>query len=76
MSDVRDANPGDVFVDSIGRLYRVVKFTCHEPTVHMEAIEKLSTDGNEFLSDRLHGGVSGLMWDGFKRIYPTKEETK
>jgi hypothetical protein len=61
---VRDAKPGDIYVDSDGRLYRVTGIF-QTPTVEMTQIEG---------EKRLFGGVGGLMWQGFKRIYRGDEE--
>jgi hypothetical protein len=63
---VHGAQPRDVFVDRQGKLWRVVGVWT-EPTVIMEEIE-------EQHGTRLHGGVSGMMWDGFKRIWRKEDE--
>lgn len=61
---VHDAQPGDVYVDDAGKLWRVVG-VCGEPTVIVEEVEtKAPGDGT-----RRSGGVSGFMWHGFKRIH-------
>lgn len=61
---VHDAEPGDVYVDKEGKLWRVMG-TCHEPTVQVAEIERTVPERPV----TLRGGISGLMWDGFKRIY-------
>lgn len=66
MSDVAEAQPGDVFVDEAGRIWKVMS-KCDEPSVYMECLEKAASEREGESSMR--GGVSGRMWDGFKRIY-------
>lgn len=61
---VHDAEPGDVYVDAAGKLWRVVSI-CGEPTVTVQEVETL-TPTNEV---RKSGGVSGYMWHGFRRIH-------
>lgn len=61
---VHEAEPGDVYVDAHGKLWRVMG-TCKEPTVTVVEIEPYDTRK----PIRKNGGVSGLMWNGFKRIY-------
>lgn len=61
---VQDAEPGDVYVDAKGTLWRVIG-SCHEPTVIVQSIE------NDSIAEakRMSGGVSGVMWQGFTRIW-------
>lgn len=61
---VHDAKPGDVYVDGAGKLWRVFA-TCGEPTVHVQEVETVTPDSPV----RKSGGVSGFMWQGFKRIH-------
>jgi len=61
---VHDAQPNDVYVDDSGKLWRVVG-VCGEPTVIVQEVEP---DAPESPVKR-SGGVSGLMWNGFKRIH-------
>ena len=61
---VHDAEPNDVYVDEDGKLWRVLG-TCGEPTVIVQEVEPLAPDSPVKLS----GGVSGLMWRGWKRIH-------
>jgi len=75
-----DAKPGDIYVDAQGKLWRVTG-TWREPTVEVEEIEphavletKPACDGEQapmpsFVRRTMSGGVSGLMWDNFKRIH-------
>ncbi len=81
---VHDSNPGDIYADKDGRLWRVISY-CAEPTVYMEAVEPdPPMDPNyaqqlqqiqsqprtiELYRQKQRGGVNGLMWEGFKRIY-------
>lgn len=62
---VHDAQPGDVYADANGKLWRVFA-VIGEPSVEMEEIEK----SGEY-PDRVtrSGGVSGYMWNGYKRIF-------
>lgn len=76
---VHDAKPGDVYADRYNKLWRV-KYTCPEPTVSMEEIEP-SRGGGLISSVMGHqppetktGGVSGLMWEGFRRILTGAED--
>lgn len=69
---VHDASPQDIYIDAAGKLWRVVSI-CHEPTVTVEEIEK-TTDNPYANRVRKSGGVSGLMWDGFKRIYKWEQK--
>lgn len=69
MSDIHNSKPGDVFVDPEGKLWRVIG-TCNEPTVHMREIEPRSITNPQ----DIRGGIGGLMWVGFKKIYEAKHE--
>jgi hypothetical protein len=70
MMSVHDARPGDVYVDSNGKLWRVV-WVCDQPTLSMKAIEPESCAS---VSERkAEGAITGLMWNGFKRIYRKAE---
>jgi len=69
---VHDAELGDLYTDESGKLWRVVGL-CREPTVHVQEVESLTPDSPVKQS----GGVSGLMWQGFKRIHrPEKQKPK
>jgi len=61
---VHDAELGDVYVDDAGKLWRVVGI-CGEPTVIAQEVETLTPESPVKKS----GGVSGFMWNGFKRIH-------
>jgi hypothetical protein len=61
---VHDAAPGDIYVDEHGKLWRVVGIV-GEPSVIVDEIETRSPDSPV----QRTGGVSGLMWNGFKRIH-------
>ncbi len=83
---VHDAEPGDVYVDGLGKLWRCVMI-CTEPTVTMEEVEGHTVapfdpamvgiaaqqyhppGAPPIIRDRRSGGVGGLMWDGWKRIW-------
>lgn len=72
-----DLEPGDVFQDERGNLY-VVRAWCAQPTVSMELIfngpscEVPSVNERVDAKATLHGGVSGLMWDGFTKVASTR----
>jgi hypothetical protein len=61
---VHDAQPNDLYVDAGGKLWRVVG-VCSEPTVIVQEVEATTPESPVKQS----GGVSGLMWSGFKRIH-------
>lgn len=84
---IADAETGDIYVDKLGKLWRVVG-VCREPTVTVEEVEgHLPTSPNlmqgaaaqafiatapaapQIIRARQSGGIGGLMWDGFKRIW-------
>lgn len=79
MSEMYKAEPGDVYVDANGTLWRVTSI-CREPTVNVESVEPegYTVDDQsgewEFVRTKKGGGVTGLMWDGFKRIYEASTE--
>lgn len=67
---VHDARPGDVYVDADGKLWRVVS-VCDQPSVTVEEIER---DPERpplpaGMKIRRSGGVSGLMWQNYERIW-------
>lgn len=61
---VHDAEPQDVYADKNGKLWRVYYY-CSQPTVGVIEIEP--AEGCE--PARMSGGISGLMWNGFTRIF-------
>lgn len=63
---IRDAQPGDVYADHDGKLWRVVG-TCHEPTVIVREVERPACATGPF--EQRSGGVSGAMWNDWKRIF-------
>lgn len=86
---VHDAEPGDIYTDASGKLWRIVAI-CHQPTVDAEEVEGTLFDpnapqvpaaaagvvGTQFgfvratiNKRRLSGGTSGLMWNGWQRIW-------
>lgn len=86
---IHDARPGDIYADAEGKLWRVIT-TCREPTVTVEEVEPsghtsylaqqapqavyISQPG-EFIRQRKEGGVTGLMWAGFVRIWRKPSDT-
>ena len=82
---VHDAEPGDIYVDDQGKLWRCY-MTCHEPTISFEEVEGYVPNplanqgaaqaiayapplGPQIIRSRKTGGVSGVMWNGWKRIW-------
>lgn len=59
-NEIRDATTGDIYVDQSGKLWRVVG-RYDEPVVCVKAIEGDQTE--------TQGGISGCMWEGWKRIH-------
>lgn len=75
MNDVHKAKPNDVFVDVDGKLWRVISI-CGEPTVSMreiECTEQIRAGKTFYPPVEKRGGISGQMWEGFKRIYEQPE---
>jgi hypothetical protein len=67
---VHEAEPGDVYVDENGKLWRVIG-VCGEPTVIVREIEP---DAPESPPVTRSGGVSGYMWHGWKRVHRQPEK--
>lgn len=67
MSQVHDAEPNDIYIDEKGNVWRVTA-VCNEPTVQMSLLEHENPYANKKIQT-INGGVNGMMWDGFKRIY-------
>lgn len=61
---IHDAEPTDVYIDPQGKLWRVVGVV-GEPSVIVQEVET----GTPESPVRQSGGVSGLMWCGWKRIH-------
>ena len=59
-------HPGEIYEDDKGNRWLVVSM-CHEPTVTMQMIEPHWQD-NQPAPIRQGGGVSGLMWNGFRKV--------
>jgi hypothetical protein len=69
--NMRDCDLDDVFADEFGRLWRCVGLF-REPTVRLEPLDTPDQGGRS----ALFGGVSGMMWDGFKKIYSPEKRPK
>lgn len=88
---VHDAEPGDIYADEQGKLWRIVG-VCHEPTVIAEEVEGTLHDPHapaapnaaqaigvgwaqglmpraSIQKARRSGGMGGLMWNGWQRIW-------
>lgn len=68
MTNMRDAEPGDIYVDGCGKLWRVVG-VIREPSVTVEAVEHEFIIGGAPQFPRRNGGVTGHMWHDFTRIH-------
>ena len=68
---VRDAKPGDLYADPHGNVWRVIGIW-QEPTVKMMQIDDPAGQEHTFRPHQ-HGGVSGQMWEGFKRILTAQD---
>ena len=57
--------PGEIYEDKNGNRWLVISI-CNEPTVRMQRIEPAwnATD----IATVQHGGMTGMMWDGFKKV--------
>lgn len=66
MSRINPQHPGEIYEDKDGGRWLVVSM-CQEPTVTMQRIEPCWAD-NQPAPIQQGGGVSGLMWDGFKKV--------
>lgn len=87
---VHDAEPGDIYTDESGKLWRIIA-VCRDPTVDAEEVEGTLYDPNappaihwqgqvssvqsvvlpraSINKRRVSGGVGGLMWNGWQRIW-------
>ena len=88
---VHDAEPGDIYVDALGKLWRVIAI-CRDPTVTVEEVEGhvpspvnyggvvgqigMASSSPQIVKARQSGGVGGLMWHGFKRIWRKEPAAK
>jgi len=68
VTNMRDAEPGDIYVDDDGKLWRVVGVIC-EPSVTVEAVEHEFIIGGAPQFPRRSGGITGHMWHDYQRIY-------
>lgn len=83
---VSESNPGDLYMDENGKLWRVIG-VLREPSITMEEVEPEPQPNPAYqmggqtgtyqpqptlplpYRNKKEGGVSGYMWNGFKRIY-------
>lgn len=86
---VHDAEPGDIYADEQGKLWRIIG-VCHEPNVIAEEVEGSLHDPSAPIAPnaavgvgwaqgimprasiqkaRRSGGMGGLIWTGWKRIW-------
>lgn len=93
---VNDAEPGDIYADHNGKLWRIIAIT-HQPTITAEEVEGTLHDPNAPLPPnvgaggifwaggmtpratiqkaRRTGGIGGLMWSDWTRIWRNKPHT-
>lgn len=62
---VHGAEPSEIYEDKHGARWLVVS-VCNEPTVRMQRIEGVWREHST--PEVMAGGVSGLMWSGFKKV--------
>lgn len=67
---IEDAQPGDVYVDEHGILWSIVGLI-REPAIVARRMIVSGVEDDKH--EKIVGGVSGTMWDGFKRIYRSGE---
>lgn len=63
---IRPQVPGEIYEDKKGNRWLVVT-VCNEPTVRMQRIHPV-WDSDSPPPESQHGGMTGLMWDGFKKV--------
>lgn len=69
---VHEAQPGDIYVDEHDKLWRVTG-RWDEPVVSVEAVEPdLTGIGGSPNKTKQQGGLSGLMWKGFRFLHRPK----
>lgn len=68
---VQGWNVGEIYEDKHGGRWLVTS-GCREPTVTMQRIMPIWGD-NPIAPSSQTGGVSGLIWDGFKKIADAPE---
>lgn len=56
---VHDAEPGDIYADETGKLWRIVG-VCHEPTVIAEEVEGTIDDPNAPQPNYFGAAIAGL----------------
>lgn len=61
---MHDAKLGDIYIDAQNKLWRV-RGRCDQPMVFLEEVEPAENATKRELA----GGIDGLMWNGFKRIW-------
>lgn len=66
MIHITTNSPGEIWEDANGQRWLVIGMW-DEPTVTMQAIHQ-QWDENGTPPARKHGGVSGLMWHGFRKV--------
>lgn len=64
---MQDAKLGDIYIDAQNKLWRV-RGRCDQPMVFLEEVEPADPAKEK---GELAGGIDGLMWNGFKRIWRT-----
>ena len=63
---IRPESPGEIYEDKNGNRWLVMSL-CNEPTVKMQRIVAHWSEGQP-VPQQQEGGITGLMWDGFKKV--------
>lgn len=71
MTGIHDAQPGDIFVDDNDKLWRIVG-RWDEPCVVAESVDLIAGGGALIPKTKQQGGISGLMWKGFRFLHRPK----
>jgi hypothetical protein len=70
---IRPEAPGEIYEDSKGRRWLVMSL-CNEPTVTMQQVLPQWHE-NTMMPFTQSGGITGLMWNGFKKVLDAPAET-
>ena len=69
MTTINDAQPGDIYIDANGKLWRILEVV-REPTVTAEEVEGTLRDPNAPINKiRRAQTTADACWAGFTRIW-------
>ena len=71
---IRPESPGEIYEDRTGQRWFVVSL-CNEPTVTMQQIQPHWGE-NWPAPNKQSGGITGLMWDGFRKVLDASSPAK